>query len=326
MKLLLRISLGLVFTVIILVGIVFAAMRLTLHNTDRFQSELEYVLSGDETRRVTFSRVIGSVRGFNPYLYIEDVSIALPDQQETISISHLSLEFDFWESLRYQIPILLEMSGELDSMQLYRDTDGRWWLNEIELGANATEEYTASFGQILALVPRYLDLDLDKLVIRDDVASRTHELDEVNLRIDSREDQLRLQLAASLPDSLGEDILVKSSISADRGLVYLSATGLRISPLIGLLDLEAPGLQDGVVDGEVWINLQGAHAQVVSVAGDVAVREGLLQVDTNRAVTRLEYRSRFNAFNRQNHWMVANQVVELRLDDATLAEQSGCQL
>lgn len=316
MKFLLRISLGLVFTAIILTGIVFAAMRLTMYNIQHFQSEIEYLLSGDETRRVTFSRVNGRFEGFNPILRIENASITLPDRAETMFIRYLDLEFDLLESLRNQAPVLLELGGQLESMQIYRDRDRRWWLNELELGASAPQDYSRSFSQILALVPRYLDLDLNRLEIRDDVTGRMHALDRVNLRIDSRQDQLRLQLAAALPDTLGKSILLKSSIAADRGLVYLSTTGLKVRPLFGLLDLEAPGLQQGMVEGEAWINLEGAR--VTSIAGDVGLREGLLQAEQDRSVTEFEYRSRFNAVNHDDSWMVSNRVMKLRIDDANL--------
>lgn len=316
MRFLLRISLGLVFTAIILLGIVVAAMRLTMHNIQHFQSEIEYVLSGDETRRVTFSRVHGRFRGFNPILRIENASITLPDRAETMFISYLELEFDFWESLRLKAPLLLEMSGQLESMQIYRDSERRWWLNELQLGASAPQDYSRNFSQILALVPRYLVLDLNRLDLRDDVTGRTHALDRVNLRIDSRHDQLRLQLAAALPETLGKSILVKSSIAADRGLVYLSTTGLRVRPLLGLLDLEVPGLQQGTVEGEAWVNLEGPR--LTSITGDVGLREGLLQAGEDRAVTELEYRSRFSLDNREDSWMVTNRVMKLRIDEVNL--------
>ena len=79
-----RFSFRLVITAIILLGVVFACMRLTMQNIHLFQSEIEYLLSGDETRRVVFTRVDGSVRQFNPVLRIQNASINLPDQSQVL--------------------------------------------------------------------------------------------------------------------------------------------------------------------------------------------------------------------------------------------------
>ena len=288
-------------------------MRLTMQNIHLFQSEIEYLLSGDETRRVVFTRVDGSVRQFNPVLRIQNASINLPDRSQVLLIDNLEVEFDFWQSLIQWAPVVLEIDGQLKKIKLDRDAEGRWWMYDLELSANPQQEYTDNFSQYLALVPRYLDLHLRRLIIEDKVTGHTHQLDAVDARIDFRNDQLRFELAASLSAELGGSLLLKSSVGEQRGQIYVQTSRLNVGSFVELFDLNSLGLQDGILQGEFWMNLN--ERSLTSVKGDFALHDGLLHIADDQSPLRFSYQSRFDAVYRSDSWLIANQVQQLRIEE-----------
>ena len=313
MSFLYRISLALLATAIILLAIILGGIRLVLANIEYYKPEIEFLLSRDDAHRVTFSRVEGSMLRFNPILRIENVSVTLPDRSQPLFVDHLTLEFDFWASLHEWAPVVLEIDGQLEKLELVRDETGRWWANEFEIGGHSDRKIESRILETLAFVPRYLDLDLRRLIIKDMRTARSHQLEDVSARIDHRKDRFLLQLTASLPQELGQAVSIKSALGAERSLIYLSSPGLRIKPLANLLGLETPGLRDGELNGQVWINLDSFR--VSTIGGDLALRNGQLQLAEDRNPVAIEYQSRFNAINRDSGWRIANHVLRLRLEE-----------
>ena len=315
MELLTRIALIIFVSAVILLAIIMGGLRLAISNIDYFKSEIEYLLERDVSEGIVFTGVSGEVRRFNPILSIENVSINLPDRSQPLFIDRLTVEFDFWASLKEETPVVLEIFGQLEKLELTRDESGRWWSHELEIGAGDRKNLVPDLVGSLAFVPRYLKLDLRRLILRDEKNATTHLVERVAAKIDHRHGQYFAQLSAALPDALGQGVLIKSAVDPDQSVFYVNASNLRLPAVAELLNLETWGLKDGELDGEVWLNLSGNR--IAAINGDLMLKRGLLQVTAEKVPVAVDYRARFTAINRRTNWRITSDIMRLRVDNQT---------
>jgi uncharacterized protein (TIGR02099 family) len=312
-KLLKRLSLGLFVVVVVTLAIIMGGLRLAINNIDYFKPEIEYLLTQNVSKGIVFAGVSGALNRFNPILRIENVSINLPDRSQPLFVDRLAVEFDFWASLRERAPVVLEITGKLEKLELTRDASDRWWTHEFEIPLGDTEAVLPGFARVLALVPRYLKLDLRRLIFHDQKTQSTYQFNDVAAQINHRKNQFHTQLSAVLPDDLGRGILIKSVIDPDRSVIYINSSDLQLSRIAGLLDLDVWGLQTGTLDGEVWLSMSGYD--VMSVDGNLVLKQGLLQSSPEKTPVAVDYHSRFNAINRNSGWRIVNQVERLKINE-----------
>ena len=313
MELLKRISLGVFVVAVILLAIIMGGLRLVISNIEYFKPEIAYLLERDVSKGIVFTEVSGEVNRFNPILRIENVSINLPDRSQPLFIDRLTVEFDFWASLKQEAPVVLEISGRLEKLELKRDESGRWWTHDLEIGTGKNRSSTFDFMESLAFVPRYLKLDLRRLIIRDEKNPATYQLERVSAHINYQQGQFFTRLSAALPDELGQGILVKSVVGPDRSVFYINVSNLQLPAIAGLFDLNTWGLTNGALDGEAWINMSGAR--VVAVNGDMVLKQGLLQAFADKMPLAVDYHARFSAIHRKSSWRVTGNVDRLRIDN-----------
>ena len=202
MQLVKRISVWIFVSAVLLLALSVAALRFTIVHIEHFKPEIGYLLQRDVHPGLIFTRVSGAMRSLNPILRIGNVSITLPDRSQPVFVDELEIEFDFWASLRERAPVAYEVSGQLEKIELTRDRDGRWRLNELELGGDADSAELPVFGQLLGLLPSYLKLDLRRLIIRDEANQESHLLERVSARIIQREQQFLAEASAAFPAEL----------------------------------------------------------------------------------------------------------------------------
>jgi len=312
MGLLKRISLDLFVGAILLLAIIMGGLRLAISNIDYFKPEIDYLLARDVSKGVVFSGLSGAMNRFNPVLRVDNVSINLPDRSQPVFVDRLAVEFDFWASLREWAPVVLEISGQLEKLELTKDESGRWWSHEFELSPGDDETVMPGFSRALLLAPRYLKIDLRRLIIRDQQSQTSYQIDGVSAQINHRKDQFHTQFSAMLPRELGRRILIKSVLDPERSEIYINSTDLQLSRIAGLLDLDTWGLQQGTLDGEVWLSMSGYH--VIAVNGNLLLNQGLLQSSPDKTPLAVDYHSRFNAINRKSSWRITNQVERLEIN------------
>ena len=308
-----KLSFGLLVATVILLAIIMGGLRLAINNIDYFKPEIERLFERNLNKDIVFSGISGAINRFNPILRIENASINLPDKSQPLSVDRLAVEFDFWASLRERAPVVLEITGQLERLELTRDASGHWWADEFEIPLGDADTPLPGFARVLSLAPRYLKLDLRSLVISDQKSQSTYRLNDVAAQINQRNDQFYTQLSTMLPDELGRGILVKSVISPERSVIYINTSDLQLTRIAGLFDLGAWGVQAGTLDGEVWLNMSGYHVNAVD--GNLVLKQGLLQSSPDRTPVAVDYHSRFNAVNRKSGWRITNQVERLKIND-----------
>ncbi len=316
MQILIRLTLGLFVIVVVILAVLMGGMRLAIVNIEYFKSEIEYLLTRDAAPGIVFTGLNGDMNRFNPVVGIENVSITLPDRSQPLFIDRLTIELDLWASLRERTPVVLEIAGKLEKLELLKDKSGKWWSNEIALSDSGGGVSPSGFNSLLTLFPRYLKLGLNRLIIRDQVNDATHQLDRVEAQIINRKDQFFMQFSAALPDQLGRGVLIKSVVGPDRSLIYVNSSDLRLSPVAGLLGLDTWGLKQGGLDGEVWINMSGF--KLLAVNGNLMLKNGMVQVSPDKPPLSISYKSRFSAVNRPSSWRVVSRFESLSIDNETL--------
>jgi uncharacterized protein YhdP len=173
MELLKRISLSVFVIAIVLLAVIMGGLRLAIMNIDFFKSEIEYLLERDLAPGFVFTGLSGDLNRFNPILRIENVSITLPDRSQPLFIDSLEVEIDFWASWRENALVVLEVTGQLEKLELVKDKAGNWSTNDLSLSIDPDSGPAPEFRQVLALIPRYLNLNLSRLIIRDQQTGTT---------------------------------------------------------------------------------------------------------------------------------------------------------
>lgn len=314
MELLKKTSLILCVGAILLLALLMGGLRLVISNIEFFKPEIAFLLEREVSEGIVFNRVSGSMNRFNPILRIKNVSINLPDRSQPLFIDQLEVEFDFWASLRERAPVALKVGGTLEKVELIRDPSGQWWLNEYALAAGDT--VLPGFSQLLAFLPRYLKLDLRRLIIRDQKNESVHQLSRVAARIIHRKEQFYTQVSAALPEEFGTGLLLKSVVDSDSSLIYLNTSDLRLSSLARLFGVDTRGFKSGALDGEVWVNMTGFD--VTGLSGDLVLKQGVFQVATNKPRLAIDYHGRLHAEIGNPDWRITNKVERLTIDGRTV--------
>jgi len=316
MALLRRFSAGLLAATIIMLGIVMGGLRLGFANIDFFKSEITYVLSEQGIPGVVFSEVRADWNYFNPILEIRNVSITLADGSQALFVDNLIVEFDFWASLTRQAPVVLEISGKIEKLELIRDESGHWWMDQFQLSSDSEQIVAPEFAQTLTLIPRYLKLDLHRLIVKDRASRKTYQLDRIAANIKYQQNQYFVRLSAALPASLGRAVELKAVLNRDRSVVYINSSNVKLGRVGKLLGIDTGEFKAGVIDGEIWLNLAGQR--IVAVNGKVYVDKGLLQISDDKAPISIEYQSQFSAVNKDSYWRINNSVGTLKINDFSL--------
>jgi uncharacterized protein (TIGR02099 family) len=312
MELLKRISFALCVSAIVLLAVAMGGIRLVISNIDYFKPEIDYLLQRDVHEGIVFNRVSGSLNRFNPILRIENVSINLPDRSQPLFIDRLEVEFDFWSSLRERAPVALEITGQFEKLELTKDRSGRWLINEYHIGAGAGDVKLPGFSELLTLLPRYLKLNLRRLIVHDQKNQATHQLDRVAAQINHREGKFFTQVSAALPEEFGRGVLLKSVVDPDSSLIYINSTDLQLAPLARLFDVDTRGLKKGALDGEFWVEMSGYR--VIAVNGELVLKQAVLQVTADKVPLSVDYQAHFNATGNGDSWRINSQVDRLGIN------------
>lgn len=311
-----RLILRLFVSIIILLTVIMGSMRLVISNIEFFKPEIAYLLEREVSKGIVFNRVSGSLNRFNPVLRIENVSINRPDRSQPLFIDQLAVEFDFWSSLRNRAPVVFEISGKLEKLKLTKDVSGLWWLNDYQIGGGSGEIVLPAFKQFLELLPRYLKLDLHRLIINDERHQSTHQLSNVAARIIHRNGQFHSQMNAELPEEFGRSLLLKSVIDPTSSSIYLNTSGLGMAPVARLFELDTQGLRKGTLDGEIWFQMEGYR--VTGISGDLDLSDGILQVADDKLPLSINYHANFKALAGDSDWRVNGKIKRLSISGTSV--------
>ena len=120
---------------IIFAGIIVAALRITLANVDLFRADIETWIAGEIGPGISFGEMRCYWIGINPVLELETATITLPDRRKALAVDAVNIQFNLWGSLVLGIPVVAEISGNIETVAIRKDLEKRWWFNDIQLVA-----------------------------------------------------------------------------------------------------------------------------------------------------------------------------------------------
>jgi uncharacterized protein (TIGR02099 family) len=306
----------LVSLTLVLLALAVVGMRIGLANIDHFENEIKNWLSSEIASGISFVDIHGGWNQFNPILRLENAAVVLPNQDRPISVDEMAVEIDLIKSIWVQTLVIREVSGAIKNLQVKKDVNGHWWLNDAYLGGSGTSNSNTSIATLVSKIPHYLDLELKQLGIVDQTTGDHYELDWVQLDLQQRDGSVHLELATLLPESLGQQLTIKSIIKPDTSLVYLDLRQLKLTRLAQLLDIDTAALEQAELSGELWINL--LDEEFVGLSGALSLSDGLVRAKTDSRPYDFSVSSEINAQRNQDNWSVSALVKELKVNNKSL--------
>ena len=303
---------------IILLAIAVIGLRLGLNNIDIFKSDIESWLAKDVAPGIRFTSIQGGWKQFNPVLRLNNASIVLPNRKQTTAIGYMSVEFDIWKSLRIRSPVVREISGTINKLNLRKDSRHQWWLNELSLGGANADNTKSDIKQLIAQIPYYLHLRLNRLIVFDQTLDENYQIDNIEIDAQHRDGSHYLQLNAKLPELLGNKLNLKSVISQENSVVYLQADRLELDRMASLFGVNLGGIKQAEFAGEVWLNF--LDNQTLAMNGNISINQGLFQTRPGSELLPFTLDSQISIYQVKNRWDISNRFESLSINYLPLQE------
>ncbi len=301
---------------LILGGLIIGGLRLTLANVGLFRADIESWVSQELAPGIGFGDIRCYWNGVDPILELEKAVITLPDRSRPIAVDILSIQFDLWGSLVLGTPVVLEVSGSIEKLVVRKDIDKRWWLNDINLKAASSSEAAGDLEDLLATIPHFLQLELQRLIIKDESKQRIHQINNIFVDIQHHDQATHIQLLANLPEVLGGSVNIKSLLQGDKGVIHLQTGRLKLDPISALLDTPLANLRRVEMAGEAWVNLRDHH--ISSVNGRFNINKAQFQSRLDEPVIPFQFSMTFNADKQEQNWQLTNRVEKLVVNQQSL--------
>ncbi|MCP4429675.1 MAG: TIGR02099 family protein [Gammaproteobacteria bacterium] len=303
---------------LILAGLIVAGLRLTLANVGLFRADIETWVSHELVPGISFGDIRCYWNGIDPILELEKTAITLPDHRRPIAIDVLSIQFDLWDSLVLGTPVVLEMVGSVEKLVIRKDSDKQWWLNDISLIASESGDAFGDLEDWLSSIPHFMQLEFRRMIIEDDSRQRIYHINNVLVDIQHHEQVTHVQLSASLPDSLGGELNLRSLLEGDEGLVYLQSERIKLSPIADLLGLSLKDYRRVELAGQVWINLQKHH--ISDINGTVQINKASYQPKLDEVAIPFQFTMGFSAQKQSKYWHLSNHIEKMFVSDKNLPD------
>ena len=297
---------------IILLAMAVIGLRVSLNNIDLFKSDIESWLARDVAPGLRFTSIQGGWNQFNPILRLNDASIVLPDRKQTTAINYMVVEFDIWKSLRIRSPVVREISGTISKLSLRKDSTHQWWLNELSLGGANRESTESDIKQLIAQIPHYLHLELNRLIVFDQTIGEKYQIDNIEIDTQQRDGSYYLQLNANLPDLLGNKLNFKSVIGQKNSVAYLKSDRLELDRLASLFGINIGGIKQAEIGGEVWLNF--LNNQTLKMNGNISINQGLFQGHEGSELLPFTLDSQISVYQAEDRWDISNRFESLSIN------------
>ncbi|MFV2032103.1 MAG: hypothetical protein ACC663_06365, partial [Gammaproteobacteria bacterium] len=314
---LIRFAFALLSWAIILFALATIGLRIGLSNIDTFKTEIEGWLAKDVIPGTSFAGLQGEWNQFNPVLRLNRVSITTPDKSQALVIDELVVEFDYFRSLWYWSPVVSDVTGALAKLSVKKDSEQRWWLNDIPLSFTSSDQTVSSFEELVAQMPYYIQLRLDQLEIDDQFSKRKYRITQVRADLQQLEESIHLQLSAILPDALGNRVNINSIFKQDNSVIYLKSDSLELSRIADLIGIDPGNLQSAELGGEVWINLLENRSPVLN--GKISISRGLWKTGPENDPLPFALSARVNASRIGNWWNLGGYIESLSFNNQALS-------
>ncbi|MCP3688081.1 MAG: hypothetical protein GY784_06680 [Gammaproteobacteria bacterium] len=259
---------------LIFIGFIVAGLRIGFANLGQFKNPIESWVATEVVPGLEFGDIRGDWNWVSPVFELDHAVITLPGRSKPIVIDTMAIEFDIWGSLIFSTPVVREVTGTIAEINIRKDSQKHWWINDIKLVADKASAAASNFEDLLASIPHYMHLELNRLNIENEISGQSHSIDNISADIETHGDATHLQLLAKLPAQLGSSLEVKSILQGDTGIIYLHSQQLKLAPIAALLGLSQDTSQRIEAGGEIWVNLKAHQIHAITASIDRLAVDG----------------------------------------------------
>jgi len=258
----------LVFLICLAVATV--AARILLDNVMHFKKDIVIELAGYGIHGVDLENIEGHWQGIHPVLKIKGASLSLPGESHALYISELSLHVKLLPSLISGDLQLVSLHSTIQKVILVRDSTGLWWLNDIPITPQSKVDARLDLPDFFQRLPAFSDIEIGLVQLRDQREGIDHLIQNVSLRNSRNNEQLKMQLSAQLPASLGSriELLLQGDSSSQQ--LYVNAESLNLAGISGLLSTQLPRFEKAHLSLQSWLNLERFQLKKIITDADLS--------------------------------------------------------
>lgn len=262
----LRITIGLMTTLLIVLAVLVTSLRVLLPNLNRFQGDIEQWVNQRTHIHFTMKNVHGSWRNIHPSIVLQGVTAKFEENSQVhFSAGHIAIEFDLLKSILEQKPVIADMT--LDQLNL--DTSSIAWQQN---GPHSQPQPKgAQQSEVLDRIDGLFLRQLDNFSLRNSTvlyqtaSGKKRQLDIQKLRWKNKGNQHYAEGVVSIADVNINSLSVAArfedygSLRDVSGQFYADGQDIQVGPWLSQYAKAKTGISSGVVSLNAWVTLK--HSQ-----------------------------------------------------------------
>ncbi len=315
---LLRYLTQLLIWMVIFVGLIVAGLRIGLANIGLIRADIQDWVSYELSPGIRFGEIRSHWNKANPVLELDNASITLPDRSKSLVVDAISIELNLWDSLVLGTAVISEVTGVIDKITVRKDSEHRWWLNDINLVAAKSSAAASDIEDMLASIPHYLEIELRRLIVEDETTQQSYQIDNIFADIQHHDQATHLQLLADLPPIFGGALKITSILQQSEGVAYLQVEQLKLDPIAELFEVGIDEIRQTEISGEIWLRTRDQHVE--GLDADITVNGAGYPYGSEDATLPFGLSFQFNADKLDKNWMVRSKAQNISVNEQALPD------
>ncbi len=249
--------------------------------------------------------------GYTPLIAVEGLSVYSDETKSShlLAAEKATISLDLLDSLMSGNLVIKELQLSGSDLHAVRDKDHRIVLNGIDISERIARRKEAGRTEDIRF-----SLLASTIAIQDEILGHDYHFDQVDIVLRFHEEKLRISSKVSLPDSLGDSLLLGADLEdLDQGLddirgeVYAKGENINLEQVDDFFPQLSLVIHNGRSDFEIWGDLESEHEW--SFEGSLAFHDLEYRpvtdplVDDGHAITALD--TRFRVQGLQDTWHLA---------------------
>jgi uncharacterized protein (TIGR02099 family) len=326
MQTLIRPIVKILYWLLILSAVVIGVLRLSVPHVQYFKSDVEKVLRQSISPDIRFSTIELEWRQFNHLIHVRDVTLAIPNQNETIIVEQLTFEVSLWRSLLAQSLVIHEVSAVVESLTIRKDQNKLWWLSELSLNdlmspdrrgkavqSSEHDQLWFYVSQIIGLSPKIIHVEIANITIDDQHGGQQYKMESSVFEMQHNFDVVRATLNTNF-QRIGGRLSVQGIFSKRKSLLYSELNEINVNPqFASLFDIEIAGLQRAkLTNANLWLNLDAEKPPIIKAR--FSIDNGKYRIADAAHSLPFSFDTQLSLQKSRQAWLVNGQLDQLVLN------------
>jgi uncharacterized protein (TIGR02099 family) len=326
MQTLIRPIVKILYWLLILSAVIIGVLRLCVPHVQYLKSDIENILNQTVLPGISLNNIELEWRQFDHLIHVRDVTLTIPNHNESIVVEQLTFEISLWRSLLAQSLVIHEVNAVVESLTIRKDQNKLWWLGELSLHdlisldgldkADQSSEHDQLWfyvSQIIGLSPKMVHVEIGNITIDDLHGGQEYKMESTVFEMQHRLDAVRATLDTNF-QSIGGQLSVQGIFGKRKGLLYSELKEINVNPqFASLFDIEIDGLQQAkLTNANLWLNLDAEKPPVVNA--NFSIDNGQYQVTGAAHSVPFSFDTQFSIQKTQQAWLVNGRLDQLVLN------------